>query len=216
MKAVRKIDNHDTRGRKIVSADYAKKALIIIYAFVVSIAIIFRGFLVESYKISIENYLISGIRLGLISGILFFISWVVTFKVGMNKFAIREVEKTKIKATFILINICVCGFFVFVMLFKSFATISTLKHQYKSVISTYSSYIDDEAEKELKGILEESLKPFKDILYTIVWTEIGLGICGNFLGCAFIKRDIENLGIDDEEYMVCKTMGLKSSDFVNE
>ena len=59
MKAVRKIDNHDTRGRKIVSADYAKKALIIIYAFVVSIAIIFRGFLVESYKISIENYLIS-------------------------------------------------------------------------------------------------------------------------------------------------------------
>ena len=99
MKAVRKIDNHDTRGRKIVSADYAKKALIIIYAFVVSIAIIFRGFLVESYKISIENYLISGIRLGLISGILFFISWVVTFKVGMNKFAIREVEKTKIKAT---------------------------------------------------------------------------------------------------------------------
>ena len=31
---------------------------------------------------------------------------------------------------------------------------------------------------------------------------------------AFVKRDIENLGIDDEEYMVCKNIEYKSSDFV--
>ena len=214
MKTVRKIDNHDTRGRKIVSVNYAKKALIIIYAIVFCIGICLRECFVESYMIAIENYLSNGIRFGLITGILFFVSWIVTFKVGMNKFAIRDTEKTTIKAIFILINICVCGFFIFAMLFKSFGVISTLKHQYKSIINTYSSYIDDETEKELKEILEETLKPIKDVLYTMVWTEIGLGICGNFLGCAFVKRDIENLGIDDEEYMVCKNIEYKSSDFV--
>lgn len=213
MKTVRKIDNHDTRGRKIVDVNYAKKALIIIYAIVFGMGILLRECLLEPHIIAIGNYLSNGIRFGLITGILFFVSWVVTFKVGMNKFAIRDVEKTVIKATFILINICVCGFFIFAMLFRTFGVISTLKHQYKSVIKSYSNYIDDETEKELKETLNEELKTFKDILYTMVWIEIGLGICGNFFGCAFIKRDIENLGIDDEEYMVCKNLELKTSDF---
>ena len=205
---------HDTRGRKIISVDKAKKEVIasyILWLVIVSLVRNLIGGLIDLEVNSLDEYLKPAIVYGILDLLMFLFIWVATFKFSMNKYSIRNVEKMMLKATIVMINIAVCVYICVSFLYNVKSIYSEYENDYNSLVKTYSVYSSYSPKiNEVLTELENTLKHFKDVIYSIIYIKIALSICGNFLGCALVRKDIEKIGIDEEEYKMCMNIDIEN------
>lgn len=205
------IVSRDTRGRKIVSEKKAKNELISSFILFLLVFFTIRLIVVSFYKLPVENFLIGSIILGFTDAICLALAWIATFKISMKKYAIKETGKRLIKSSFMMINICVIIFYSVYMIYSANETINDVRNEYLSIIESYNGIIDEELKNQYINEVELAIGNAKSKLYTMTFIELTLGICGMFWGCSFIRREIENLGIDEEEFNLCTTTNLKEN-----
>ena len=198
---------HDTRGRKIISVDNAKKELISGYIIALIITSFIRMILGESVNVefeSMDEYLKPTILYAIMDGLMFFITWIITYKFFMNKYSFRGIEKLTYKSTMVLINIGVCVYITVSFMTTVNDSITKLEAQYnqiKGAANLYSSFLynfDTEIDT-----LDMMIEEYKAKLHTIGLIKIALSICGNFLGWATVKKYVENMCLDEDEYKTC-------------
>lgn len=206
---------HDTRGRRIVSIDKAKRELIsgyIISLVITSLIRVILGHIVAgkvsiSYDDSLNSvYIKLAIWGGLLDALMFLSTWVITYKFIMNKYAIRGIQKMAYKSTMVMINIVVCIYIV-----VSFATdtrdsiaeMDDTYNQYMTIINSYSSNSDGNSDDIVKGYMDATVEEYKDLIKTGMLIKIALAVCGNFIGWSMVKRDVEIMGVNEDEYKMC-------------
>lgn len=206
---------HDTRGRKIISVAKAKRELISAYIISLIITSMIRmlvGYFISPDinvdKVSMDNFIGPAVFYGILDLIMFMATWWVTYKFFMNKFTIRGVEKIAYKSTMVMINIVVCIYISVSMVTDVRDTIVEMENKYEQLMSLYnmySSYSDLYTDEviDAKELVDSSLEEFKDTLYMIMFVKMALAICGNFIGWSMVKRDVENMGLSEEEYRMC-------------
>jgi hypothetical protein len=204
---------HDTRGRKIISVDKAKKELISGYTIALIITTFIRMILGESINIefeSMDDYLRPTIIYAMLDGLMFAVTWIITYKFFMNKYTFRGIEKLSYNSTMVLVNICVCIYIAVSFMTSVNDSITELETKYdqiKRMASSYSSLYNIDAEIDAMDVLMDD---YKDKFHTIGLVKIALSICGNFLGWAMVKKDVENMYLDEDEYKTC--MNIEDGD----
>lgn len=197
---------HDTRGRKIVSADKVKRELLSSYLLCLILMSMLRSFVNAFIDLDfdMDNYLKPTLVHGILDLIMFALVWSATFSFSINKYSIRKVEMMIFKSAMVMVNIGICVYICVSILYNVKTTYSDLENEYNTLKSTYSSYskIYDEVDEILSSV-DELLEQFKDALYTIAFVKIALSICGNFIGWTLVRKDIERLGIEEDEYNMC-------------
>ena len=203
---------HDTRGRRIISVAKAKRELISSYIISLIITSMIRmvvGYIVEpSMEINVESfesYIGPAVFYGLLDLIMFMATWWVTYKFFMNKYTIRGVEKIAYKSTMVMINIVVCIYISVSMVTDVRDSIVETENEYEQLMSVYNMYSEFLTDEVIstKNMVDSVLEEFKDTLYMIMLIKITLAICGNFIGWSMVKRDVENMGLSEEEYRMC-------------
>ena len=206
---------HDTRGRRIVSIDKAKRELISGYIIALIITSLIRvvvgHILVEGIDVSMyesinNTYIKLAILGGLLDAIMFLATWIVTYKFIMNKYAIRGVQKMAYKSIMVMINIVVCIYISVSMVVDTRDSIVEMEekyNQYMSIFNIYSTYSDEYNNGIIKDYVDATLEDYKDLLYTGMFIKIVLAISGNFIGWSMVKRDVEIMGVAEDEYKMC-------------
>ena len=206
---------HDTRGRRIVSIDKAKRELISGYIIALIITSLIRvvvgHILVEGIDVSMyesinDTYIKLAILGGLLDAIMFLATWIITYKFIMNKYAIRGVQKMAYKSIMVMINIVVCIYISVSMVVDTRDSIVEMEekyNQYMSIFNIYSTYSDEYNNGIIKDYVDATLEDYKDLLHTGMFIKIILAISGNIIGWSMVKRDVEIMGVDEDEYKMC-------------
>ena len=108
----------------------------------------------------------------------------------------------------VMFYIVVCIYLSVSMVTDVRDTIVEMENKYEQLMSLYnmySSYSDLYTDEviDAKELVDSSLEEFKDTLYMIMFVKMALAICGNFIGWSMVKRDVENMGLSEEEYRMC-------------
>ena len=197
---------HDTRGRKIISVDKAKKELISGYIIALIITSFIRVIFGESVDIefdSMDEYLKPTILYAMMDGLMFFATWVITYKFFMNKYSFRGIEKLTYNSTMVLLNIGICVYIVVSFMTSVNDSVTELEAQYEQIKGFASSYSTLYNFDEDISTLDVMIEDYKDKFHTIGLVKIALSICGNFLGWAMVKKDVEKMCLDEDEYKTC-------------
>lgn len=206
---------HDTRGRRIISIDKAKRELISGYIISLIITSVIRmivghivadGINVDLNETLSNTYIKLAFLGGLLDALMFLATWIVTYKFIMNKYAIRGIQKMAYKSTMVMINIVVCIYISVTMVTNTRESIAELESkysQYMSVYNMYSSYSEGYNTDLIKEYMDTTIEEYKELYNTGMFIKIALAICGNFIGWSMVKRDVEIMGVDEEEYKMC-------------
>ena len=110
------------------------------------------------------------------------------------------------KSIMVMINIVVCIYISVSMVVDTRDSIVEMEekyNQYMSIFNIYSTYSDEYNNGIIKDYVDATLEDYKDLLYTGMFIKIVLAISGNFIGWSMVKRDVEIMGVAEDEYKMC-------------
>jgi len=210
MKNKKDFVSKDTRGRKIIQIEQAKKELYSNFFAWSIIIMLVRNILGEFniVEFNYEDYLPATLFWAILDFITYFLIWIATFKLSMKKYSIRKVNIVNLKAAVTMINIIACVFITVSLIDTVKTSISEVENSYNELVNTYGDY---GYILEYSGIMDEMdgyMAEFKNKIYIIFGIKIALSLCGSFAGCTVIKNDINKMGIDEEEYKLCTSVDI--------